>query len=126
MTYSINKINECIYKKINGINIQKIEEHTLVSRQTLYYWFTHLYKSNIENKVLVSKDEYLKNKKINKSNKRSLYQNDIIKYIESNKGCSINEIYLYLKQEISVSLICKIIKASGYTHNSLEQNSITH
>jgi hypothetical protein len=49
----------------------------------------------------------------------------IITFVNENKGCSLNDLYNYINQTISISSISKLLKENGITHKKIGRRIIS-
>lgn len=118
MTYSSEIINLFLEKYINGNKITNISKELNISRKTAYNWIEK-YNSNLENKISV-----INNITIRKTNKKKLYENQIINYVNNNEGCTLNNLYEHLKKDISKSTIINVLKEHKISHKKIKNNII--
>jgi hypothetical protein len=111
MTYSLDVKNIFLYKFINEESLNDISKALNVHINTLYYWIIK-YDYNIKNKINIEleKKDFFRN-----TNKKHIYKDSIINFINKNEGCSLNDIY-HVNKQISKSTIINIIKENNITH----------
>jgi hypothetical protein len=109
MTYNLDIINLFINYYINGNNLITISKNLNISIPTLKRWY-FLYENNINNKIPLTNNYLIQQRKINGSNKIDKYKNIIIKYVNNNKGCILNDIYEHINKDLSKPSICRILK----------------
>ena len=122
MTYSIDIVNLFIKHHINGVSIMNIAKMLNISRLTLYRWLIK-YKYNIDNKQSVT-NHNLKNS-IHKLYKLSNYNDKIIKYVNNNEGCTLENIKNHINNELSNSSICRILKIHNITRKRISRRIIS-
>ena len=82
-----------------------------ISPRTIYQWI-HLY---LDTKLIYNNNFQLNKKRFN--SKKYRYYENIINYVNTNKGCSIYDIYLNaVDKQISLSTISRICK-NAYSSN---------
>ena len=63
----------------------------------------------MERKAFFKKDfELLRNKRL--YTKTDRYKKTIIDFVNNNKGCSLKEIYDLINKELSITLLCRLLK----------------
>ena len=121
MTYSLDIINLAITHLIQNKSKIEISKYLNITRQTIHGWYKK-YNNNIINMIPVTDIQL--NKNIHKNNKINNYLSVINNYVESNSGCSLNDIHLNIKKEISKTSIINILKKLNITHKRINNHII--
>ncbi len=114
MTYSSEIKNLFLYKYLKGESVETISQSLNIHYQTIYTWINK-YSENIEKQINIT-NEKEKNVPIRKTNKRYLYKDIIVNYVNSNNGCSLDDIYMHIKMQISKTSIITLLKENKITH----------
>jgi transposase len=112
MTYSTDIINLFINQYLNNVSLNNISNNLNISLQTLKRWII-LYSNNIINKIPLKNNNLERNKKLHGSNKKHMYNLEIVNYVYKNEGCLLNDIYEVINKKISKSTICRILKENN-------------
>jgi transposase/DNA-binding protein Fis len=112
MTYNLDIINLFINYYINGNNLITISKNLNISIPTLKRWY-FLYENNINNKIPLTYNYLIKKRKIHGSNKIEKYKDIVIKYVNNNEGCILNDIYEHVNKDLSKPSICRILKSNN-------------
>ena len=126
MTYSNEIINLCIQHYNNNINVPKTSLMTNVSSITIYRWIDKYNYYFINNTPLTEKIfEEIKKSKIHRASKIHIYEKDICQYVESNNGCSLNDILENIPDaKLSKSTICNLLKKNNISHKKINNRII--
>ena len=117
MTYSIDIINQFIEYASKNNNLSLYSSTSNISKKTLTAWY-NIYNDNIINKTPIT-HRYNSNK-IHGLSKKHLYSENIIKYVNTNEGCSLKEISNDINNKLSLSTICILLKKNGITHKKFK------
>ena len=103
MTYSLEIKNIFLAKYLNKQTINSISIELDISCQTIYKWILK-YKSNIENNIRIE-NKIIPGSPQRNTNKRCLYKDSIVDFINKNNGCCLNDIHKHIDFNISKSII---------------------
>jgi len=120
--YNIEFINLFIFHYRNGLSIFDISKFLMVSLNTLYRWI-HLYDFEIQNNIIITQEVFNSKKKPNKSKKIHLYYKKVENYVNENLGCQLNDIKKHIKNDLSCSSICRILKELKLTRKRFKTHS---
>ena len=106
--YSVDIINLSIKYYNENNNIAKISYILDISKKTVYNWF-YKYKYYFDNNIYIEK--------INKTIKKQMNEDFVCSYVNSNIGCSLDNISKYIN--ISKSTIYRILKRNNYSNKKI-------
>jgi len=113
--YSADIINLCIKHYNENKNISTISYLLYVSKQTIYNWF-YKYRYNFDNNIFIEN--------INKSIQKQLNEDFVCEYVNSNIGCSLDNIAKTVN--ISKSTIYRILKRNNYSSKKIINKTIPY
>jgi transposase-like protein len=90
MTYSLEIKNIFLYKYLNKQSVKLISIELNISEQTIYKWINK-YRFNIENNIRIESKNII-GEPLRNTNKRYLYKDLIVNFVNENNGCSLNDI----------------------------------
>jgi transposase len=107
----INKTKKSLISKILNISIMTINKWEI------------LYRENIINKTFLINHKSAIN--IHGLNKKNKYIESIINYVDSNEGCSLNDIKINATQNnLSNASICRILKENNITRKKIQNRIV--
>ena len=118
MTYTVDIINLFLLNVWNNIKTVEIAERLNITRQTVRRWKI-IYSFNIDSRVPLNKI-----KKEHKDSKSKAYVERIVTFVQSNLGCSLEDIKKSINNELSPSTICKILKQNKITHKRISNSVV--
>ena len=113
--YSVDIINLSIKYYNENKNISKISYILDVSKQTVYNWF-YKYKYYFDNNIYIEK--------INKTIKKQMNEDFVCSYVNSNIGCSLDNISKNVN--ISKSTIYRILKRNNYSNKRIINKTLPY
>jgi len=122
MTYSLEIKNLFLFKILEKQSLKSISIELNISIQTIYKWY-YKYSYNIENKIRIN-NEKVKGMPQRSTNKRHLYKDTIIDYVNSNNGCGLINIHKYINRNISQSTICILLKENNISHKRFKTHIV--
>jgi transposase len=122
MTYSLEIKNIFLYKYLNKQSIRSISIELNISEQTIYKW-VNKYKFNINNKIKIENKKQIGIPQRN-TNKRFLYKDSIINFVNENNGCSLNDIHKHIDLKISKSTIITLLQENNISHKRFKTHIV--
>ena len=121
MTYSVEIINLVIVNLIAKQKITNISKILNISITTINK-FKYQYKENIQNNTFIVD---IISTRIHGLNKKNKYINIIKDYVDTNKGCSLNNIVIEAtKNNLSNATVCRILKENNISRKRIQNRIV--
>lgn len=122
MTYSLEIKNIFLNKYLKKQSVKSISIELDISDQTIYKWINK-YKFNIDNNIRIE-NKIIIGIPQRKTNKRYLYRDTIINFVNENNGCSLNDIYKHIDLKISKSTIIALLQENKISHKRFKTHIV--
>jgi len=122
MTYSLEIKNIFLYKYLNKQSVKLISIELNISEQTIYKWINK-YRFNIENNIRIESKNII-GEPLRNTNKRYLYKDLIVNFVNENNGCSLNDIYKFINLKISKPTIITLLKENKISHKRFKTHIV--
>ena len=122
MTYSLEIKNIFLYKFLNKQSVKSISIELNISEQTIYKWINK-YEFNINNNIKIENKHNIGMPQRN-TNKRFLYKDLIVNFINKNNGCSLNDIYKHVNLKISKTTIITLLQENNISHKRFKTHIV--
>lgn len=122
MTYSLEIKNIFLYKYLNKQSVKLISIELNISEQTIYKWIIK-YRFNIKNNIRIESKNII-GEPLRNTNKRYLYKDLIVNFVNENNGCSLNDIYKFINLKISKPTIITLLKENKISHKRFKTHIV--